>query len=156
MQALIQLLDHERRVRDVTLLGLRDAEGSADHADAQAQQLDAYRSEYVQRWSARFREPGSVALMQCYQGFMLRLEQAIIQQRTTAQQAHARVEQARQTLSVNERRVASVEKLIERRAQQEQHRAARREQSHADEVALRAHARRRATATTTENGDLPR
>jgi flagellar FliJ protein len=156
MQALFQLLDHERRVRDVALLGLRDAEGSADQADAQAQQLHSYRTEYVERWTARFREPGSVSLMQCYQGFMLRLEQAITQQRTTAQQAHARVEQARQTLSDNERRVASVEKLLERRAQQEQHRAARREQSHTDEVALRAHARRRATAPATENGDLPR
>ena len=103
------------------------------HADAQAQQLDAYRGEYIERWSARFREPGSVALMQCYQGFMQRLEQAITQQRSTAQQARARVDQARQTLTDNERRVASVQKLIERRAQQEQHRAARREQSHTDE-----------------------
>jgi flagellar biosynthesis chaperone FliJ len=54
MHALIQLLDHERRGRDAALLGLRDAEGSVDQADLQAQQLVAYRSEYVERWSARF------------------------------------------------------------------------------------------------------
>jgi flagellar FliJ protein len=156
MQALRQLLDHERRVRDATLLGLRDAEGTAGQADAQAQQLHAYRSEYVERWSARFREPGSVALMQCYQGFIQRLEQAIAQQHATVQLANARLEQARQALSDNERRVASVEKLIERRAQQEQRHAARREQSHSDEIAMAVHARNRAAPPATELGDLPR
>ncbi|MFI4930372.1 MAG: flagellar export protein FliJ [Burkholderiales bacterium] len=156
MQALRQLLDHERRVRDAALLGLRDAEGTADQADTQAQQLHAYRSETVERWSARFREPGSVALMQCYQGFMQRLEQAIAQQRAAVQLANARLEQARQTLSDNERRVASVEKLIERRAKQEQQLAARREQSHSDEIASAAHARRHAAPPATELGDLPR
>ena len=156
MQALIQLLDHERRVRDAALLGLRDAEGSADAADAQARQLHAYRSEYVERWSARFREPGSVALMQCYQGFMQRLEQAIAQQRAAVQLAQARLEQARLALSDNERRVASVEKLIERRSSQDRQRAARREQSHSDEIAQRAHARRHDAPPVTEHGDLPR
>jgi flagellar FliJ protein len=151
MQALLQLLDQERRVRDAALLGMLDAEGSAEQADTQAQQLNAYRSEYVARWSARFREPGSVALMQCYQGFMQRLEQAIAQQRATAQLARERLEQARQTLSDNERRVASVAKLVERR---EQHRAAHREQSHSDEIARAAHARRNAAPPSTELGDL--
>jgi flagellar FliJ protein len=156
MQALIQLLDHERRVRDAALLGLRDAEGTAGTADAQAQQLHAYRSDYVERWSARFREPGSVALMQCYQGFMQRLEQAITQQRAAVQLAKTQLEQARQALSHKERRVASVERLIERRSQQEQQRAARREQSHSDEIAQRAYARRHVALSPTELGDLPR
>ena len=56
----------------------------------------------------------------------------------------------------NERRVASVEKLIQRRSQQEQQRAARREQSHSDEIAQRAHARRHIAPSPTELGDLPR
>src|SRR5262245_53809357 len=157
MQALLQLLDHERRGRDAARLSLLDAEGSAGQADTQAQALDAYRSEYVERWSARFRQPGSVALMQCYQGFMQRLEQAIAQQRATVQLAHERLEQARRALLDNERRVASVEKLIERREQQEQHRAARREQSHSDEIARNVHARHHgAPPPSTEMGDLPR
>ena len=156
MQALLQLLDHERRGRDVALLGLHDAEGSASQADAQADALDAYRNETVGRWSARFRQPGSAALLLCYQGFMQRLEQAIAQQRAIVQLAHERLEQARRTLADNERRVASVQKLIERRAQQEQHRAARREQSHTDEIALAVHARHNAAPPSTELGDLPR
>jgi flagellar protein FliJ len=155
MQALHQLLEHERRARDVALLGLRDAEGLAQQADTQASQLDAYRNEYIDRWRERFRsESGSVALMQCYQGFMQRLEQAIAQQRAAVQLAHAQLHQARQVLHENERRVASVEKLIERRAQQELRHAARREQSATDEIALRAHARREA-APATEHGALP-
>ena len=56
----------------------------------------------------------------------------------------------------HERRVASVEKLIERRAQQEQHRTARREQSHSDEIALRVHARRHADPPATDLGELTR
>jgi len=155
MQALHQLLEHERRARDVALLGLRDAEGLAQQADTQASQLDTYRSDYAERWRDRFRsEAGSVALMQCYQGFMQRLEQAIAQQRAAVQAAHARLDHARKVLHDNERRVASVEKLLERRAQQEQRLAARREQSNTDEVALRSHARREAPPAT-EHGALP-
>jgi flagellar FliJ protein len=142
LQALIQLLEHERHTRDEALLGLRQAEGAAGQADMQAQQLDAYRSDYVERWGARFRAPGSVSLMQCYQGFMQRLDQAIAQQRNAVAQAQIRVDQARGVLRDNERRVASVEKLIERRQQQQQRHLARREQSRTDETAQRAHARR--------------
>ena len=142
LQALTLLLDHERRVRDEALQALSHAEGTAGQAGAQAQALAVYRSDYVERWSARFREPGSVALMQCYQGFMQRLDQAIAQQRNTVAQAQIRVDQARGALHHNERRVASMEKLIERRRQHEQRQLARHEQSRTDEVAQRAHARR--------------
>ena len=144
LQALLQLLDHERRTRDEALQTLSHAEGAAGQADAQAQQLNTYRSEYVERWSARFREPGSVALLQCYQGFMQRLDQAIAQQRNALTQARSRVDQARGVLRDNERRVASVEKLIQRRQQHEQHQLARREQQRTDETAQRVHAQRMA------------
>jgi len=142
LQALLQLLDHERRTRDESLQALSRAEGMAGQADAQAQALHVYRSEYVERWSARFREPSSVALMQSYQGFMQRLDQAIVQQRNAVAQAQIRVGQARGVLQDNQRRVASVEKLIERRQQHELRQLARREQLRTDETAQRAHARR--------------
>jgi flagellar FliJ protein len=142
LQALLQLLDHERRARDEALQALGHAEAAAGQADAQALALHAYRGEYTERWNARFREPGSVALMQCYQGFMQRLDQAIAQQRNTVALAKTRVEHARGTLLHNERRVASMEKLIERRQQEQQHQLARREQARTDEIAQRAHASR--------------
>jgi flagellar FliJ protein len=151
LQALLQLLDHERRARDEALQALSHAEGAAGQADAQADALNTYRSEYVERWSARFREPGSVALMQCYQGFMQRLDQAIAQQRNAVALAKTRVDHARGTLLHNERRVASMEKLIERRQQQQQHQLARSEQARTDEIAQRAHARR--MAASPDHGD---
>lgn len=144
LEALNQLLDHERHSRDEALLGLREAETARDAADSQAAQLDAYRGEYVARWSARFREPGSVALMQCYQGFMQRLDQAIGQQQATVEVAHKRFDHAQTALREFERRVASIEKLIERRSQQLQRQQARREQMLSDEIALRMHAQRQA------------
>lgn len=154
LDALFQLLDHERRIRDDARLSLRDAESASGRADAQAAQLHAYRSEYVQRWSARFREPGSVALMQCYQGFMERLDQAIAHQLAAVQVATMRLEQARTAMREYERRVASVEKLIERRQQQMQRQAQRREQAMTDETALRMHAQRLAGAR--DAGEPPR
>ena len=53
LQALLQLLDHERRTRDEALQALSRAEGMAGQADAQAQALNVYRNEYIERWSAR-------------------------------------------------------------------------------------------------------
>jgi flagellar protein FliJ len=154
LQALNQLLDHERRTRDDAVLGLRDADAACGRADAQALQLGAYRNEYVERWSARFRAPGSVALMQCYQGFMARLDQAIVQQQAAVLAAHKRLEQARLTLREFERRVASVEKLIERRRLQMQRQHARREQSLTDETAQRMHTQR--LAHRHDGGEPPR
>ena len=151
LQALLQLLDHERRIRDEALQALSRAEGLAGQADTQAEALNVYRSEYVERWSARFRDPGSVALLQCYQGFMQRLDQAIVQQRGAVAQAQIGVDRARGALRDNQRRVASVEKLIERRRQQEQRQLARREQARTDETAQRAHARR--VASRAEPGE---
>jgi flagellar FliJ protein len=143
LDALLTLLERERNQRDQALLGLRDAQNQAEHATLQARTLSAYRAEYAERWTGRFRAPGSIELMQCYQGFMQRLDQAIGQQRDIVAQAEQRLRQAQEALREREQRLGSVEKLIERR-QLEQHRhAARREQSLTDELALRLHERKR-------------
>ncbi|MFO1217072.1 MAG: flagellar export protein FliJ [Burkholderiaceae bacterium] len=143
LDALLSLLELERNGRDQALLGLRDAQSQAEHASVQARTLDAYRAEYVQRWTGRLRTGSSVELLQCYQGFMQRLDHAIGQQRDIVAQAEMRLHQAQQALREREQRLGSVEKLIERRQQQQHRHAARREQSLADEVALRLHERKR-------------
>ena len=51
LQALLQLLDHERRTRDEALQALSRAEGMAGQADAQAQALNVHRNEYIERWT---------------------------------------------------------------------------------------------------------
>jgi flagellar protein FliJ len=153
LDTLLALLDHERGERDQALLGMREAEGQASHATAQAQQLADYRAEYMRRWSTRFRAEGSIELVQCYQGFMQRLEQAVGQQRQAADHAEARLRLARDALRERELRVGSVEKLIERRKGEQRQHAARREQAQSDEAAQRSHARRQANGQTPFRSD---
>jgi flagellar FliJ protein len=145
-EPLLVVLERERSQRDEALLGLREAQGLASRASIQAQQLADYRAEYQQRWSSRFQVEGSIQLLQCYQGFMQRLEQALGQQRLASERAAARLRDARHTLLEHERRVGSIQKLLERRASEQQRHAARREQSLSDEAAQRSHARQRAPA----------
>lgn len=144
LDALLTLLELERNGRDQALRGVRDAETLAQHAQAQASTLAEYRAEYVERWSARLRAPSSIELVQCYQGFMQRLDQAIGQQRAATEQAQQRLLQAVQVLREREQRFSSVEKLIERRRREADRDVARREQAITDEAAMRAHQRRRA------------
>jgi|GEM_PF-179607 flagellar protein FliJ len=152
IDSLLTLLELERNERDQALRGVRDAESLAQHAQAQAQTLTAYRTEYVERWATRLRTQSSIELVQCYQGFMQRLDQAIGQQHAASEQAHARLRQAVQALREREQRLGSVEKLIERRRREQHHHAARREQTITDEAAMRLHERRLAAARRQDTG----
>jgi flagellar protein FliJ len=139
-ESLSTLLEHAEAERDAALATLRSIEAAAASAQGQLDQLQEYRTQYQQRWTAQFRQAGSIELMQCYQGFAQRLDQAINQQGQIAAQAQQRVQQARAVVLEREQRVAAVRKLIERR-QQEQHRVAeRRDQRATDEAALRSRA----------------
>lgn len=137
MKPLHTLLEREEAERDEALKRLQHAEEAARRARAQAEMLHGYRDEYGQRWSAQFARGGSVTVMQCYQGFMQRLQQAIAQQQRDAEQAERRAEQCRAQLAAQQLRVASVRKLIERRQHELQRVAARREQKLGDEIAAR-------------------
>ena len=58
------------RQRDEALAEQLKAETAQRAAQAQAEQLVAYRREYEQRWSAEFCREGKIELVRCYQGFM--------------------------------------------------------------------------------------
>ncbi len=135
--ALITLAQHARNERDAAHAVLRQAQARARAARAQADQLCSYRNEYHQRWSARFRQPASPELLQCYQGFVQRLGQAIDQQEQQLSMADARVQAATATLLQREQRLAAVGKLIERREASAALSARRREQRQLDESAAR-------------------
>lgn len=139
-QSLTTLLDHAEAERDAALNALRNAEAGAAAAQAQLEQLQDYRTQYQQRWSAQFRQSGTIEVLQCYQGFGQRLEQAITQQSQIAAQAESRLQQARTLLLEREQRVAAVRKLIERRQQEQLRIAGRREQRSTDEAAQRPRA----------------
>ncbi len=107
-------------------------------AQQQAEQLTAYRREYAQRFGGQFQRAGAVELMQCYQGFMARLDEAVVQQQHIATQATSRTDAARAELVQAEQRVAAVTKLIERRNAEAMQAQSRREQKETDELAARA------------------
>jgi flagellar FliJ protein len=138
MQPLLALLSQTERERDEALAAHQRAIASHEAAQAQAEQLLTYRREYEQRWGEQFSRQGSIELVRCYQSFTSRLSQAVDHQQRVAQQASRQVEVAREALLEQEMRVASVRKLIERRAQEARLDADRRDQKITDEFAARA------------------
>jgi flagellar FliJ protein len=137
IQALNTLAQREQQARDQAVAALRHAEDSAQRARDQATQLMSYRSDYEARWAAQFNRRGTMEIVQCYRSFMQRLDQAVQQQSRVADAAEAQAGQARAALLDHERRLASVRKLIERRATERVHAGRRQEQKHNDELAQR-------------------
>lgn len=124
--------------RDTAQGLMRQAEQQCLHARQQADSLHQYRSEYDQRWVARFRQSGTPELLQCHRSFGQRLDHAIGMQDNTHQHLEHRLQQARQALLAREQRVAAVRKLIERRQTDLRQQTDRREQRYTDEAAQRS------------------
>lgn len=131
------LLEREKDKRDAALTEWRAACQQADAARQQADGLVAYRGEYQARWKTQFSRSATIEVLRCYQGFVDRLEQAIVMQQGAAEQAAARAEAARERLRHRETKVATVQRLIERRVQASQLREQRRDQKASDEAAQR-------------------
>jgi flagellar FliJ protein len=138
LQPLAFLLSQAERQRYDALAEQLKAETARRAAQAQAEQLIAYRREYEQRWSAEFCREGKIELVRCYQGFVHRLTQAVEQQERAAAHAALQVEHAEAVLRGVELRVAGLKKLIERRLRQSEANDARLEQKESDDRAVRA------------------
>ena len=139
-QSLTTLLEHAEAERDAALAALRNIEAAAAAAQGQLDQLQEYRTQYQQRWTTQFRQAGSIELMQCYQGFAQRLDQAINQQSQVVGGAGPRAPPARAGgLGRDPRGAAGRPREVRR--QQEQNRVAeRRDQRATDEAAQRSRA----------------
>ena len=148
MQTLQTLLGQAESARDTAQAALRAAIDGAERARAQLEQLQTYRGEYQQRWQTQFSRQAAIEIVQCYRGFMDRLEQAVAQQQRASEQADRQAVHARTQLAECELRVASVRKLIERRMHELQQRQRRIDQKRDDETAQRA-AWQRPSATDT-------
>ncbi len=132
------LLAQTERERDIALIDSQRASTLHAQAVQQHEQLLTYRSEYEQRWGQQFRTSATIDVLQCYQGFMDRLVIAVEQQQRAVSDAALTSERERQRLQQHEIRVASVRKLIERRVADMQRGVERREQKSTDEFAARA------------------
>jgi flagellar FliJ protein len=137
MDTLNTLLEQAEAERNQALAAFNQARARCDAARGQATQLEAYRADYRQRWSAQFAKGAALAIVRCYQGFADRLETAIAQQGKAVGIAQAAQARAGDALSANELRVASVRKLIERRTLADRKAHERREQKADDEHAMR-------------------
>ena len=136
MNTLKTLLQQAEGRRDQALAALRRAEELAHRAREQAQQLAGYRGQYQQRWSQQFSQHGTMDIVQCYQSFNQRLDEAIGQQNTQADSAEQQVQRLRDHLLATEVRVASVRKLMERREAERRRAAERHDQRQTDETAM--------------------
>ena len=134
-QSLTTLLQHAEGERDQALAALRRAEEHAKRAQAQAEQLQSYRSDYQRRWSAQFSRQGTMDIVHCYQNFTQRLDEALAQQAQQSEVAEATAQRLRQALLAAEMRVASVRKLMERRQAEQRRAQDRSEQRQTDETA---------------------
>lgn len=136
--ALLRLLeDRDRKRRDEALMQWQEAVRQAEAAGAQAQALETYRSEYRERWSAQFKQAAPIEIIRCYQGFVERLDQAIGSQQATVEQHAGRAAAARDRLKQREIKLATVQRLIDRRLSAAQQVLQRREQKASDEAAQR-------------------
>ena len=137
IQPLLTLLAHTERERNAAMADAKRIELEHGNAQRQVEQLQTYRRDYEQRWSSQFSRSGGIDIVQCYQGFVTRLGQAIDAQERTTLQIAQRLQEAQVAWQAQEMRVASVRKLIERRGRELRGVADLREQKQLDEHAAR-------------------
>jgi flagellar protein FliJ len=148
MQPIITLLELAERERDAALALQQRAEQALQVARQQADQLAAYRSDCARRWSQRFRGGSAMEIVNCYQGFVSRLDDAVGLQGGAVDRAQEQVRHCQAQTLAAELRAASVRKLIERREAGLLQNAQRSEQKMFDEMASRAAWNRLAAAQT--------
>ena len=136
------LLEREQKRRDDAQAAMRAAQANVAAQQQQADGLTGYRSEYCRKWSAQFQQAASMEILRSYHGFLARLDQAVTQQQAVVAHAQRGVDAARQRLVEREVRVATVERLIQRRQALLARIADRRDQKNLDEMAARLSALR--------------
>ena len=143
-QALNTLLEIAERERDQAAAALAQVERQLRAQQQQWDQLQAYQADYLKRAPAHGGRSAPIEVLRCHQGFMGRLDQAITHQQRVLNAAQAEVQLRRQTLLQRETRLASVRKLMQRRATAATHAADRADQRQTDEAALQRHWHQRA------------
>ena len=133
--ALQTLLAHAERQRDAGLAAVQRAEQHARAQRQQAEQLQQYRQETLQRHPAQHGRSAGIDAVRGHQAFMQRLHQALGQQLAQVGHADAALAHQRGLLLALEVRLASVQKLLQRRQLEQQRRLDRRDQNRSDEAA---------------------
>ena len=143
------LLRHAEGERDAVLADMARAEHQLQQARLQTQQLLAYRDDYDARAPTAGGRSATITSLRAHQDFMQRLQQALDQAHVQEDTALARTQQLHRALLPLELRVASVRKLLERRADATRKTSAHRDQRQTDDAALQRHGRAHANALPT-------
>lgn len=143
-QSVTLALELAQQQRDAAGRALSHAVHACQAAREQLAQLEAYADETRDRWALGARTWATPELVRHYQSFMDRLQQAVDLQRAAVQQHEDTRAQAQAELLRLEVRLASLNKLLERRAAEQHAQAASLAQKHSDEFALMQHRRAKA------------
>ena len=135
LSALKVAVDLATRQRDQARQVLLETQRIQQAGQAQLSQLTGYAEETQQRWGVRENAVLKPEVMFHQRQFQGRLEHAIGLQTDTVQGQEQRVEKARQTLLAAELRLQSLQKLVERKQQEQALAQMRREQKQTDERA---------------------
>ena len=144
-EVLTLLLSREKEALGRAQAELGAARERWQHAQQQADQLQAYRLEFERHWLDQFSRSTQMQLMNCYRQFNTRLDSALNQQNHTVEHVKGLAEQAQSRLVLQEIKVASLEKLLERMAARVKDQQARREQRETDEWSQASLMRAKAT-----------
>jgi len=143
-QALKTLLEIVTRERDQAAAAMAQAEQQLRAQQQQWEQLQAYQADYVRRAPAHGGRAAPIEVLRTHQAFMGRLDQALTHQQRVLSAADGEAQLRRQTLLQRETRLASVRKLMQRRATSAAREADRAEQRRTDEAAMQHHWHQRA------------
>ena len=135
LHALIVALDLARRRRDDAVKQLHYAQRTEQAAQDQLQQLEGYAHELDDRWGVRKDATIKPEVMYHHNQFMGRLNHAMGLQTGVITDRKTQVQQAQQVLMAAEVRVASLQKLIERKQSEAAKALAKQEQKQTDERA---------------------
>lgn len=134
---LIRLLDLAKVSRDSAASRVAQLQQQARQAREHLDTLVGYSDDYAGRLQARAGDELDPAAQANQRAFLGKLGAALETQRREVGAREQTAAAAQAELAVHQRKVKSLEALIERRAQEEMRHAARREQRHTDEAAQR-------------------
>lgn len=143
-QALKTLLEIATRERDQAAAALAQAEQQLRAQQHQWDQLQTYHADYARRAPAHGGRAAPIEALRTHTAFMGRLDQALAHQQRVLHAAEGEAQLRRQTLLQRETRLASVRKLMQRRADTAALAADRADQRRTDEAAMQRHWHQRA------------
>lgn len=132
---LLKRLAAEREEAAAQRMGL--AQKRLEDAQHKLQQLEAYRDEYQQRFSAQGQLGMTKTQWLDFRQFLGRISEAVELQTLEVDRAQQRYQHERQAWQQERKQVGAFEKLIERDEQKAAAREAKREQKSTDEFASR-------------------